>query len=462
MEDVALINDPIHGCIPFTYSSFDDETTEKTIIDDPWLQRLRQIYQLQSTRWVFPSAEHTRFQHSIGTMYLASRFINKLYEGLKNADTTCPSKHYIEELVRVAGLLHDVGHGPLGHFCDQNYLETFGFNHELIGQAIITTRLADKIKNLKRSPYGSFSEEIDSDSICFLIRKPNLINDNKRPVWLKLLRNLFSNIVTVDNLDYILRDSYFSGVHVAKPNIERILFYLNFKEGKFVIHQKALHDIKLFIESRLALYKTLYYHRTVRIIDLQIRNIYSKTLAIIMNGIDPRVDIQGFLDRYLELTDWSLFCKVKDKNVLNDDQLFNSWQEVAKRKLLYVLVWDWDLQKIDARGIFPDSEDDIYRKINNFLPKEIHIEYKVDMARQDPRPETLGNIINDISKKIFIEDFQGRISEERLVASLENVPQRIEQLRVFIHKNNLNAKETLEAAIESASIGERQSFTTNV
>jgi HD superfamily phosphohydrolase len=94
------------------------------------MQRLRQIYQLQSARWVYPSAEHSRFQHSLGAMYLAGRFARHLYPSLKAAVPDCPSANYVEELLRVAALLHDIGHGPFGHFFDDNYLEQFGLTHE--------------------------------------------------------------------------------------------------------------------------------------------------------------------------------------------------------------------------------------------------------------------------------------------------------------------------------------------
>src|SRR3990170_2910534 len=112
-EGIALIADPIHSYISFTVPGKGGrEKTEKELIDSLWMQRLRYIYQLQSARWVYPSAEHSRFQHSLGAMHLAGRFARHLYPTLCQTTKNCPSQAYIEELLRIAAMLHDSGHGP--------------------------------------------------------------------------------------------------------------------------------------------------------------------------------------------------------------------------------------------------------------------------------------------------------------------------------------------------------------
>src|ERR671924_572396 len=100
-EGTALIADPIHRYIQFTVPREKSEVTEKALIDSPWVQRLRYIYQLQSARWVYPSAEHTRFVHSVGTMHVAGRFARHLYPFLKKAVKELPSANYVEEFLRV-------------------------------------------------------------------------------------------------------------------------------------------------------------------------------------------------------------------------------------------------------------------------------------------------------------------------------------------------------------------------
>ncbi len=133
----GLIADPIHQYILYTRSGgVPGEATEQDLIDTAWVQRLRRIPQLQSARWVFPAAEHSRFQHSLGAMHLAGRLAQHLYPSFRAVFPDGPSAPLLEELLRMAGLLHDVGHGPFGHFFDDNFLVDYDLTHELVGQRI--------------------------------------------------------------------------------------------------------------------------------------------------------------------------------------------------------------------------------------------------------------------------------------------------------------------------------------
>src|SRR4030081_3028600 len=114
---VNLVADPIYGYVQITKTPRGERggggaTAEQDILDHRWLQRSRRIHQLQSAWWVFPAAEHSRFQHSIGAMHLSGEWTRHLYPSLKLADPGTPGEALVEETMRVGGLLHDVGHGP--------------------------------------------------------------------------------------------------------------------------------------------------------------------------------------------------------------------------------------------------------------------------------------------------------------------------------------------------------------
>ena len=259
------------------------------------MQRLRQIYQLQSARWVYPSAEHSRFQHSLGAMHLAGRFARHLYPSLKAAARDCPSEHYVEEVLRVAALLHDVGHGPFGHFFDDNYLEQFGLTHEKLGQHIIKNELGEIIRSVRRSPSGEFhkGERLNPEQIAFLIGKgPSSGGGGKQPRWLQFLQPMLSGIYTVDNLDYVLRDAYMCGVAVGAVDIDRLMYYSFFTEKGLTLHKSGLSALNMFLNARLYMYTNVYYHRTTRAIDEHLKELFKETMAALF-PLQPRREPAG-------------------------------------------------------------------------------------------------------------------------------------------------------------------------
>src|SRR6266545_2556810 len=178
---VNLISDPIHGYIELTKRLTPAEsaaaglppeaTAEEDLLDSAWLQRLRRISQLQSARWVFPTAEHSRFTHGLGVMHEAGLWARHLYPSLRAqlasegaAAGSVPSEGLVVETLRVAGLLHDVGHGPFAHFFDDHVLVGFDapadprrseakrLTHEDLSQRIIVDELGPLIRGLRRAP----------------------------------------------------------------------------------------------------------------------------------------------------------------------------------------------------------------------------------------------------------------------------------------------------------------------
>ena len=272
-QNESLSHDAIHGYIPFISSAGlpEGEVSEQRIIDDPWVQRLRQIHQLQTAWWVYPTAEHTRFQHSLGAMHLASRATAALLDSLREVCPDLPSRGYVESLMRLAALLHDVGHGPFGHFFDAHYLADYGLNHEIVGSHIIRHELGDLLRRVRRNPGRPAGRRTKRSTRS---RSPSssagraAADADAGPRWLRLLRGLFSGLYTVDNMDFVLRDAYMSGYSVRAFDLDRLLHYSFFTPQGLTIHERGLSALVRFISVRAELFRTIYFHRTVRAIDL--------------------------------------------------------------------------------------------------------------------------------------------------------------------------------------------------
>ena len=185
----ALIADPIHRYIQFTVPETKGEITEKDLIDSPWVQRLRYYRQLQSARWVFPGAEHSRFQHSLGAMHCRGAIRQAALSLPRAMAPACPSVPYVEAVLRMAALFHDVGHGPFGHFFDENHLAQYGIGHEAVGQHIITHVLAETLRGLRRSPSGPFAagEALEPQYVAYIMQKKEP-DDGHMPCWLRYLK----------------------------------------------------------------------------------------------------------------------------------------------------------------------------------------------------------------------------------------------------------------------------------
>jgi uncharacterized protein len=289
-EGLALFADPINEYIPFTVPMERAlgacEITEKDLIDAPWVQRLRYINQLQSARWVFPGAEHSRFQHSLGAMHMAGEFAKHLYPSLRKVlGDECPSAPFIEEYMRVTGLLHDIGHGPFGHFFDENFLHHYDLTHEDLSQTIIQKYLGEIISQLRRSPSGPFAagEQLRPEDVAFPIKKTGE-QDACKPTWARFLQPLTSGIFTFDNLDYVSRDSYMCGVAVGPIDRERLMHYTFFTPKGLTLHKAGNSALTMFLNARLYLYTNVYYHRTTRAIALHLRDIFPATMQALFPG----------------------------------------------------------------------------------------------------------------------------------------------------------------------------------
>lgn len=393
----SLSHDPVHGYIAFTSPGAradEDEVTERHLIDHPWIQRLRQIHQLQTAWWVFPSAEHTRFQHVLGAMHLASRATDALYESLREAcaelRSDVPSRGYVESLLRLAALLHDVGHGPFGHFFDQYFLADYHLTHETLGAEIIRRELAEPIRRLRRSPYSKLAdhESLDPEHVATLIVRPQDGQQEQLPDWLRLLRALFCGLYTLDNMDFVLRDAYMSGYNVRAFDLDRLLHYSFFTPKGLTLHERGLGALVRFISVRAELFHAIYFHRTVRAIDLTLRDVFqdSKNELFPGNPLDH-------LQQYRQLTEWSLLAKVTGWPKSSEPrlrELGQRWAQLLHRQIPWKLICErtvvFTAGQSEQASIFSD-EAFFERAVRNQLPAPLrNLPLRCDPARHVHRP----------------------------------------------------------------------------
>jgi len=391
-QNESLSHDPIHGYIPFTSSVGlpEGEVSEEQIIDHPWVQRLRQIHQLQGAWWVFPSAEHTRFQHTVGAMHLGSLAVEALDESLREVCPDVPSRGYVESLVRLAALLHDVGHGPFGHLFDSQVLVDYGLTHETLGSEIIRRELAGLIRRVRRNPHAALEadETLDPEQIAYLITRPKDPAGSDAPRWLHFLRSLFSGLYTVDNMDFVLRDAYMSGYSTRAFDLQRLLYYSFYSQRGLTIHERGLSALVRFIAVRAELFHAIYFHRTVRAIELMLQELMARSKHHLLSGSPAE-----HLDEYFELTEWSLLAKVGQWHTSEDPslrELGGRWQRFLARQIDWKMACERTIffrpGEPERSSVFGD-EATFEAAVRRELPAELRdLPLRVDTARHVHRP----------------------------------------------------------------------------
>lgn len=308
-----IINDPVYGFISI------DDNLLLAIIDHPCMQRLRRIRQLGMTNLVYPGAQHTRYLHAIGAMHLMKLAIDTLNSKGHNI-----SKQE-SQAAMAAMLLHDIGHGPFSHVLEHSIVNSI--SHEQISRVLM--RRMDKYFG------GELSQAIE------------MFDGNCRP----FLHQLISSQLDTDRLDYLKRDSFFTGVTEGTIGSDRIIKMLNACNDELVVEAKGIYSIEKFLIARRLMYWQVYLHKTVIVAEKMLVQILRRAKELAQDGHTPfaspqlRFFLENDIDvsmldndmtvtNFLLLDDTDIMSAIKTWTV-NDDKVLSTLSSLFMNRRLF-------------------------------------------------------------------------------------------------------------------------------
>ena len=308
---VSEIRDPVHGYIKITKE-------ERAIVDSLFVQRLRRIHQLAGAYMVYPGGVHTRFEHVLGTMHVAGLAAESLANktGLKDEQ---------KQEVRLAALLHDVGHGPYSHLFEEVLTEKTKLTHEEISQRIV---LETDIKEILEKN-GISPKRISQLCVGKLKEAP-------------FLNEMIAGGLSADTMDYLLRDSYFTGVEYGKVDIHRVIDSLDVIDEHLALERASVYAFEALLIARYEMFKAVYFHRTVRAAELMLA--HSMALA----DEELRLTDLSKIERYLKLTDEVVFERLLSlAGTSQSSRLARKLAENYDRRRLVKCVFEKVMQRKD-------------------------------------------------------------------------------------------------------------------
>lgn len=328
-----IINDPLHGFI-----SVESELVME-IISHPWFQRLRHIRQLGMADVVYPGAVHTRFQHALGAYHLMGEAVQTLRsKGIAISEEE-------SEAVCIAILLHDIGHGPLSHALEETLLP--GIKHESLTYRFLLS--------LNATFGGKLSLALQ------------MFRDGYRR---RFFHQLISGQIDIDRLDYLERDSFYTGVREGITGVERIIAMLNVVKDKLVVEEKAIYSLENFVTARRLMYWQVYLHKTAVGAERMLVNIMKRAQALAKGGHVPPCspalacflenDIKledfesntrgiNYLEQYSKLDDHDIWYALKQWTRSQDKVLSKLSTMLLERKIFAVMMSNKTLRKEDIR-----------------------------------------------------------------------------------------------------------------
>ncbi len=336
-----VINDPVYGFITIDNELIFD------IINHPWFQRLRRIHQMAMAQLVYPGAVHTRLHHCLGAYHLM-RYA--LFELKQKGIEISPEE---ETAAKIAILLHDMGHGPYSHALEG--ILAIDVHHEDLSAAIM--------EKLNKEFDGKLQMAID-------------IFNNVYPK--KFLHQLISGQLDVDRMDYLTRDSFFTGVSEGVIGYDRILKMITVHEGELVIEEKAIFSVEKFLIARRLMYWQVYLHKTVLVAEQMLRKIMLRAREIgaqsgspflnkILHTAKEHIVIEDMLTDFCAIDDYDVLSAIKLWMQHEDHVLSHLCTAIINRKLLKINFVGKD--EVDAA--LTKYKESIQKNYNNFDEKAV-------------------------------------------------------------------------------------------
>lgn len=320
-----ILNDPIYGFISIPNSLLYD------LIEHPYFQRLRRITQMGVSYLVYPGAHHTRFHHALGCMHLMQKAVQVLR--FKNVEISLEE----ENALYVAILLHDIGHGPFSHAMEESIVE--GVHHEEI-----STFFMNRLNK-------EFNGQLDLAIQIF-----------QGKYHRKFMLQLISGQLDMDRMDYLKRDSFYSGVAEGNINSERLIQMLNVQNDELVVEEKGIYSVEMFLVGRRLMYWQAYLHKTSVCAELILVRVLKRAKELVQQGdrlwcseplmyfLSNQVDHSDFNGRALEkfalLDDSDIVSAMKAWQFHTDFVLSSLSKMIVNRELLSIKVSE-DEQKVN-------------------------------------------------------------------------------------------------------------------
>ncbi len=385
-----ILNDPVYGFITIQHElTFD-------LMDHPFVQRLRRISQLGLSHLVYPGAVHNRFHHAIGALHLMQEAIAVLRA--KGTDISDQEG----EAVCAAILLHDIGHGPFSHALEHSIVK--GVRHEDIS-ALIMSRLNEELNGA-----------LDTAIAIFNDHHPK-----------RFLHQLVSSQLDMDRMDYLARDSFYSGVAEGKIGSERIIKMLAVKDDRLVVEEKGIYSIEKFLMARRLMYWQVYLHRTVLCAEFMLMRVLKRAKALALSEVDvfttPALSIfinesldrakfiadPEILNRFCELDDSDITCALKVWQHHDDPILSELSKRIVHRNLFQIELRSQPFSNNEvettiqdvAKGLGLSQEDAAQFVINDTIHNSLYSEEGIGIQFKNGTVQDFAEASDQLNREIL-------------------------------------------------------------